>query len=141
MFRAKRILVLAAIVGSASLLHVSFCSWNFGGRGYPASAGIPILVWDRTVFPIPSGSPGEKYGVSARTGQSYPLAVVVGLVLPLNLGLLAAFLIAHWRERDRAVKGRCLACDHPLAGANRCPECGASAESAAASEAAPNRAA
>lgn len=124
MARIKRLMVALALAISALLLHTTFCKWTFGAPGAPvyaitAQAPIPAGV------AVPPGTVGLlRHGLVKGGDMPVALCVVGGVVVPLNLLFILAYLAASWKEQSRAARGRCRKCNYILAGAQQCPECG-----------------
>ncbi|MHC5023593.1 MAG: hypothetical protein ACYTGG_06735 [Planctomycetota bacterium] len=138
MTREQRILVAVGLLLLAWLLHVQLCDWGWKETRHRSA----------TIAALPHGTPpaglqGVVRGLGAYTGlfvhRGDPLedvphgarqvAVLLGVILPIGLVLLDAWLVLGWRAQSRVRRGLCLHCGYDLRGdgkapLDRCPECG-----------------
>ena len=158
MLRSQRILIATGLLVIAWILHVNMCEWVFNSsvqlysfNGVPVFT--PICVWIRQPPPSspatvvaapgpmqpPSPPPRPVYtGVLTQAYVGRTEAVVIGIVLPLLLVMLVAYLSLGWRRDVRSMRGLCATCGYDLRGVavgadastTKCPECGTSSSSA-----------
>ncbi|MCI0630611.1 MAG: hypothetical protein L0Y44_08170 [Phycisphaerales bacterium] len=128
MTRHQRILIAVTLALFAWLLHVSYCDWTWRE---PVSGNVPR----RSVRPLMTLRHDAPDGSTLATGLvTQPhvdpqAALWLGILAPLALIAVDAFLILGWRQQDRVRKGLCPQCGYDLRGdkagsTSACPECG-----------------
>ena len=131
MIRSQRVLVVLGLLTVAWLLHAMLCEWEY--QRYATSAMPRILAYQHERTPTPArrgGRPRELYtGLFVQRGGSHGIAVVFGVITPLVLAGVNAYLLLGWRHAARVGRGLCPQCGYDLRGARdrqatRCPECG-----------------
>ncbi len=128
MNRAQRILVFVSLLAMAWLLHTTFCEWHYKRDTGPC----PIIAVPGTTPPVvASDGTVIRPATPAYTGvwpQHEPIsAILVGIVAPLVLLVVAAYLGLGWRHQGRL--HLCPKCGYDLKGdlsatSDECPECG-----------------
>lgn len=92
-----------------------------GGVGWRVWLGVLVFVLGVGIVP---SRPDLASDISRVLDVA--LWVVLGLTLPAAAWMVVSFLDAKQRAA-RAARGHCPACDYPVEGAGRCPECGTAA--------------
>ncbi len=124
MLKSQRILLIGGLILIACSLHMTLCEWIFRVRGVPWEP-VEIIEYRHR---IPDG-PDLFTGLLAAPNVSHPVAVLVGVIVPLTLLGLVLFLVLGWRHGERLNRGLCPSCAYNLRGnsdkpADVCPECG-----------------
>lgn len=150
MTRSQRRLIAFGLPVIAVILHTTHCEWLID-RPYRAST---IVAYDHSGVSA-AGSrvrrpiPDPRTGLVAQSGVHLEAAVFLGVVTPLLLLGLDAYLILGWRHAARRAAGLCAECGYDLRrtqadattnrdataarsrpdvmAAPRCPECGCAA--------------
>ena len=134
MNRPQKILIIAGSLLVAGFLLVKLCDWT-----YRESSS-----WGRVIASYPHASPPAAAVERRRPGRSRGMlhtgllaqrsverstAIIAGVVVPLTLVALTAYILLGWREDGRRRVNRCPKCGYDLRGTKsphlgRCPECG-----------------
>jgi len=132
MIRSQRIFIGLSLPALAWPLHVNMCDFVYKAQiplnAQSARSNLavyvphqPILVWRHTV-------PSISYtGLITQRDTSRPVAAIFGVVLPITLLLLDAYLWLGWRRGRLISLGPCPHCQYDLRGQRndaKCPECG-----------------
>jgi hypothetical protein len=116
---AQRILVLFCLPLFAWLLHSNLCEWSFTGKGDYTG----LITWARPA----QNSTWNVYGLFVEPMANWLAAFVMGVVLPLALIAVEAFLLLGLRHQHRSEHSLCVHCGYDLRGTpgiEKCPECG-----------------
>ena len=155
MTRSQRILIVVGLPLLAWVMHGLLCEWAYKTTSRSmatarivayrhevaiTSRAVPRRVTQpsntrRSVVPPPRGRAAFT-GLFAQSGVGEGFAVTFGVVVPLALLGLNAFLLLGWRHAARLARHGCPDCGYDLRGNldpitsrphGRCPECGTGA--------------
>ena len=124
MTKSQRILVLVGLILLAWSLNITFCEWIFRVPGVPWEP-VEIIEYRHRI----ADGPDLFTGLLAAPDVSRPIAVFLGIIVPLTLLGFALFLVLGWRHQGRLIRGLCPECGYNLRGdrdkpVDTCPECG-----------------
>ncbi len=130
MIRSQRVLMAVGLLVVAGTLHAMLCEWDYH---HTSTTRMPCIVGYKHEPAVAQSRGRSRHnwytGLFAEPDVGKGIAVVFGVITPLVLVALDAYLLLGWRHAARMARGLCPRCGYDLRGtghrnAGRCPECG-----------------